>query len=358
MQPFWVQLDRFAASGQVFSLETLISGLTFDIIGTAVLEIDLDSQHIDPSKQSEVIKLFRELLQTYNDDKNNLPWWLAPLTFRKRQQLGKRIDALVKQIIQQKHKESKDQASFTNQSRSIVALSLQDIETLTPETLSEISDQVRSFLFAGHDSNSSVLQWIFYELSRTPRALKAVRDELDEILGPDPDPATICSRLAEHNEDLFPRMRYINAVIKETLRLHPSAGTVRMTDLGTGFTVHAPTGEKYCLDGLVMYPCHSIIHRDPNVYGEDAEDWVPERWLNETAKTIPSSAWRPFERGPRNCIGIELANLESRIIIAVVARKYDFVKIGLGESYINKHRKPVINEKGQYEVKSKLYNVS
>ena len=356
-EPFLSLLNRLSASGDEFSLSKLISNLTFDVIGAAVLEVDLNAQHLDRSKQGELIRLFADLLQTYNDDKNNLPWWVVPLTTLRRYRLAKRIDILVKGIIQQKYTEVKAEAEG-NRSRSIIALSFQDTESLTPQLLSETSDQVRSFLFAGHDSNTSVLQWVLYELSRTPRALQAVRDELDAVLGPESDPQLVCAALAENGEHLLPRMHYINAVIKETLRLHPPASTVRMTSPGTGFTVSAPAGEEYCLDGVIMYSCQSIIQRDPAVYGDTADDWVPERWLGEAAKSIPSTAWRPFERGPRNCIGLELANLESRIIIAIVARKYDFIKTGLGESALDENGLPVLNEKGQHKVKSELYNVS
>ncbi|KAJ0114964.1 hypothetical protein J7T55_004707 [Diaporthe amygdali] len=356
MEPFWKYLDQFATSEEEFSLEKLISNLTFDVIGAAVMGAQLNAQQRDSSKQGELIRLFAELVQTYNDDKNNLPWWIVPLTTRKRIRLAKRIDVLVKDNIQRRYAELKEEAKG-NRSRSIVALSFQDTETLTPQLLSETSDQVRSFLFAGHDTNTSMLQWAFYELSRTPHALKAVRDELDEVLGPQIEPSTICATLAERGEDILPRLHYVNAVIKETLRLHPPASTVRMTEPGTGFTVCTPTGEEYNLDGTIMYSCQSIIQRDPSVYGDTADVWVPERWLGEAAKSIPASAWRPFERGPRNCIGSELANLESRIIISIVARKYDFIKVGLGESVLDEKGYPTLDDKGQYKTKSDLYNV-
>lgn len=55
---------------------------------------------------------------------------------------------------------------------------------------------------------------------------------------------------------------------------------------------------------------------------------------------------------------MELANLESRIIIAIVARKYDFIKMGLGEIALNEKGLPTLDDKGQYRVKSELYNVS
>ncbi|KAI1299010.1 cytochrome P450 [Xylaria venustula] len=142
-----------------------------------------------------------------------------------------------------------------------------------------------------------------------------------------------------------------DAVIKETFCLHPPASTARMSPPGSSFTVKASNGEEYLMDGLVMYPCASIIQRDPNVFGDTADDWVPERWLGEAANSIPSSAWRLFERGPRNCIGLELANLESRIIVAIVARKYDFIKTGLGQSALDDHGLPVLNSKGQYQTR-------
>ncbi|KAI1346032.1 cytochrome P450 [Xylaria sp. FL0043] len=355
MGPFCDYLDRFSATGEEFSLEKLISNLTFDVIGAAVMEVDLHAQNMDGSKQSELVRLFSDLVQTYSDDNNNFPWWIVPLTTLKRHRLAERIDKLIKKEIQIKYAEVKEEAEG-NRSWSILALSFQDTPSLTPQLLSETSDQVRTFLFAGHDTNTSMLQWAIYELSRTPRALKAVRSELDEVLGRDTDPATICSILAERGQHLLPRMTYINAVIKETLRLHPPASTARMTKPGSGFVVKASTGEEYLMDGLIMYPCASIIQRDPGVFGDTADDWMPERWLGDAANSIPASAWRPFERGPRNCIGLELANLESRVIIAIIARKYDFTKTGLGEPVLDTNGLPILNSKGQYKVRSELYN--
>ncbi|KFA48316.1 hypothetical protein S40293_04497 [Stachybotrys chartarum IBT 40293] len=355
MEPFLEYLDQYAASGESFSLERLVSNLTFDVIGAAALEVDLNSQQMDRSKQGEITRSFADMLQTHNDDKTNLPWWVVPLTTWRRYRLADHVDSLIKDIIKQKYPELKKSVQ-ENKSRSIVALSLQDTETLTPELLTETADQVRTFLFAGHDSNSSALQWIFYELSRTPRALKAVRDDLDEVLGPGTDPRAVSAALIQNAEQVFPRLNYLNAVIKETLRLHPPASTVRMTAPGTGFTISLPTGEEYLADGLVLYACQSVIHRDPAVFGDNTNDWVPERWLGEATKSIPSSAWRPFERGPKNCMGLELANMESRIIVAIVARKYDFIKIGLGERVLDEKGFPILNDKGQYRAKSELYN--
>ena len=121
-------------------------------------------------------------------------------------------------------------------------------------------------------------------------------------------------------------MTYASAVIKETLRLWPPAGTARMIKAESGIIVRTTIGE-ISLKGVNVYNCAIMIQRDPAVYGETANNFVPERWLGDDANQLPSSAWRPFERGPRNCIGQELANIEARIVIALVARRYDFSKV-------------------------------
>jgi cytochrome P450 len=111
------------------------------------------------------------------------------------------------------------------------------------------------------------------------------------------------------------------------------------------------------------------------VYGDSKDEFAPERWLQDDELNMhlsqnkdhdryrearfvgPPSAWRPFERGPRNCIGQELAMIEARLILASVVRRYDFAKVGLGEFAMDENGQPALDSHGQYETKSKLYNV-
>ncbi|CAI7671679.1 unnamed protein product [Penicillium discolor] len=319
-QLFLMKLDHYASTNEDFPLDELCTNLTFDIIGAVTMDIDLHAQ-LGEENQSAIVRLFRKLGSTY-------------------------------QHIKEKFE---GQSTSHNPSRSVLALSLVETHELTPEVLDRTCDQLKTFLFAGHDTTSILLQWTFYELARTPHVLRCVCLELDEIFGTDSHPTHIRAQILEHGESVLQRMIYTSAVIKEILRLYPPAATARFSNPNTGLSVRLPDGQDMCLDGLMLYNCQSIIQRDQAVYGDKSDQFIPQRWL-ETGSTIPASAWRPFERGPRNCIGQELANIEALVILACATQRYDWEKVGLGSIKRDESGAPIEKENGQYEVQSELYN--
>ncbi|KAI7786122.1 hypothetical protein LA080_004506 [Diaporthe eres] len=357
---FLERLDSLCETGEAFDLMDYTSRLTFDIIGKVVMEADLDAQVSDQSKNSELVDLFETLLDSYNGERHNLPWWLTIQRVRRRAALSDRIAGLLRVIVRRKHAELHEQGKGNPKARSVLSLALQDVTSLTPSIMDETCDQLRTFLFAGQDTTSILLSWVFYELSRTPRALRAVHAELNNLLGPDTTPSAVRARLLGQ-EDLLQQMHYVSAVIKEALRLHPPGGTARVIPRGSGFTVRMPGGEQQCLDGLLVYNCQTIIHTDPKAYGDTADRFVPERWLAGGGdgggdSEIPPGAWRPFERGVRSCPGQELVNIEARVVIALAVRRYDFVKVGMGEVVLDDSGQPSLDERtGQYKVTEEVY---
>ncbi|RAH63904.1 cytochrome P450 [Aspergillus aculeatinus CBS 121060] len=389
-------LDEYARTGEEFSLEDRCTSLTLDIIGAATMDTDLDAQ-LPAHQQSPLARLYRQLLASYRRDSNvskfRLTWLLAPFILLRRRYLVRRIDALLQAHIETKFTELRtttaDKKSSSSSSRSILALSLHDTDHLTPQIIRETADQLKSFLFAGHDTTSILLQWTFYELSRTPRVLKAVRRELDALFGKETSsaPARVAEMLLAGGDEYLSQMTYTAAVIKEVLRLHPPSGSARYMPPGTGFTVTLPDGRTMCLDGVVMYNCATLVQRDEAVYGPTREEFWPERWLEGSADgfdgiksgdgaflddsgkkvgggggggggggQIPVSAWRPFERGPRNCIGQGLVNIEVRVILACTVRRFEFEKVGLGALARDAGGRPVLDAKGQFEVLEELFN--
>jgi cytochrome P450 len=417
---FCERLDRLAEKGTEFALEEYCTALTFDVIGmysrilsksvpkicghnfallenfeskvmtermhtgTVIMNEDFNCQQDDLTLHHDFVRHYRELLASYNGNfEGSLKSWLmTPFDRVKKQRISDKVDHFVKPIIQtqfQKLQKITTEAGGKghNSDRSVLTLSLQGVEELTPDLIQSKIDSLKSFLFAGHDTTSVMLQWAFYELSRTPRALAALRTEHDQLLGPDTDLNVVSQILAKNENEILTKLSYTSAVIKETLRLYPPAASARLAPKGSGFTLNTKDG-SYNVDGMVLYICHYAIQRDPAVYGETANVWIPERWLGDvytgsgedTTATVslddklkqdgkvPVSAWRAFERGPRNCIGQEVANIEARIILAMAARRYDFTKVGLGASKLSENeKKPILNQHGQYEIVEELYNV-
>jgi cytochrome P450 len=320
---FMGKLDVLAESKKEFELDPLCTNLTFDIIGDIVTNIDLKAQ--EPNTHT-IVYHFKELSKTFSDTGRAWLWANVPLRI-KRLYHSYCVDAAIKECIKEKFTEIKATQSIETKEtrdRSVLALALKDIDVLTSESLQITADQVKSFFFAGHDTTSILLQWLFYALSIHPGCLKAIRDEHDTVFG-DRNPGEV---FLSKPDETVKSLSYTAACIKEALRLWPPAASARLSIPGKGFKVRLSDGQEVCLDGTILYQCHYLIQRDPKVYGDTVNDFMPERWLgdHDTASTnrdeegsemgmskVPNSAWRPFERGPRNCIGQELANLVRNI---------------------------------------------
>ncbi|KAF3010273.1 hypothetical protein E8E14_002734 [Neopestalotiopsis sp. 37M] len=351
---FIEHLEKRAQTGEEFRLDELTTNLAFDVIGIVTFDMDLNAQV--PDNQSPVLTTYRDLSNAYNARDLTKHWMRRYFSEneRKIRSLDKKLDNILKENILKEHK--KLLAGDNTASRSVATLSLHGIEKLTPEMLQQTSDTCRGFLFAGHDTTSILMQWSFYELSKSPKAMKALKDELDEVFGKDPQPSSVINQLlAPGNSDLLNRLKYTDAIIKETLRLYPPGTTARLAPQGSGTTLTMPDGQKLVVDGLVLTPRALIIQRDPKIFGETKDDFVPDRWLGPEAANIPESCWRPYERGPRRCTGSELANMEAKVVLACIARRFDFVKVGLGELETDENGQHILDDKGYYKTKSTLF---
>ncbi|KAL0939601.1 cytochrome p450 [Colletotrichum truncatum] len=348
-------MEQKAASGEEFNIDEYTTNLAFDVIGIVTFDMDLNAQV--PGKQSKVLTTYRALSHAYIKRQEGKHWLRTYFTENERtiRRLDKELDTILKEEIVRQHKAFK--AGDVTASRSVAALSLHGIDQLTPEILQQTSDTCRGFLFAGHDTTSILLQWCFYELHRRPASALALKEELDEVFGSDPNPKSVIDQLSGHEAGkLLARLPYTDAIIKEALRLHPPGTTARVTPKGANYTLTLPNGQPLVVDGLCLSPRAYIIQRDPKIFGETRDEFRPERWLGPEAANIPESAFRPYERGPRRCTGSELANLESKVVLACLARRFEFVKVGLGELDLDEKGQPQLDEKGYYKTKSTLFS--
>jgi cytochrome P450 len=157
----------------------------------------------------------------------------------------------------------------------------------------ELRDELMTLLVAGHETTANELAWTFELLLRHPRAMKRVMEEIGGFGG-------------EPNIEKLP---YVDAVIKEVLRLRPVVPAV-----GRKLKRPMKVGAFEVPAGTLLVPSVWLTHRLPDVY-PDPERFDPERFLD---KKPDPYAWLPFGGGIRRCIGMAFALFEMRVVLATV----------------------------------------
>ncbi|PWY87956.1 fatty acid hydroxylase [Aspergillus sclerotioniger CBS 115572] len=191
-------------------------------------------------------------------------------------------------------------------------------DSQTGKGLSEdsIIDNMITFLIAGHETTSGMLSFVFYFLLKNAHAYKKAQEEVDRVIG----------RRKITVDDLS-KLPYINAVMRESLRLRPTAGIIKLHAHPIKNTEDPVTlaNGKYVLNkGESVSILLSKLHRDPKVYGSDAEEFKPERMLDENFNKLPPNSWKPFGNGMRGCIGRPFAWQEGLLAIALLLQNFNF----------------------------------
>ncbi|KAK7738318.1 hypothetical protein SLS53_006126 [Cytospora paraplurivora] len=176
--------------------------------------------------------------------------------------------------------------------------------------------QIRLFLFAGTDTTASIMVYVYHMLAKHPEWLRKLRDEHDEVFGRDPD---VAARVLKESPHLLNNCKFTVAFIKEVLRIYGPAGTMR-SGL-PGFTVTDHQGNEQPMDYAGANILHQALHVNPRVWPR-AKEFLPERFLVGPGDDLhpDPAAYRPFEQGPRNCIGQTLVWNELRVAVILTCR--------------------------------------
>jgi cytochrome P450 len=170
----------------------------------------------------------------------------------------------------------------------------------------ELRDQVMTLLFAGHDTTTSTVAFLFHELGRNPAALERLVEEQDRVLGGRvPTAAELVGELPE-----------LEMAMDETLRMYPPAwiGPRRSVE-DFEFAGHTIPG------GTMVDYCSWASHHLPDVF-EDPERFQPERFAPEAKARLPKGAYVPFGGGSRTCIGMRFGQLEIKAIATLVMQRF------------------------------------
>ncbi|MGP3973989.1 cytochrome P450 [Streptomyces sp. 8N114] len=170
----------------------------------------------------------------------------------------------------------------------------------------EVRDQVLVFFLAGHETTATATKFALHLLARTPDVQARARDEIDRVLG---------SRTPGVED--FDRLEYVQMVLKEAMRLYPSApGITRRSTADIEIAGHLIPA------GATVFLSPWVTHRHP-AYWKDPEVFAPERFAPGEEADRPRYAWFPFGGGPRACIGQYFGMLESVLAVSAILQKYE-----------------------------------
>ena len=333
---FTEKLAEHAEKGEVFRLEEDATRLTVDIICKVCLDQQLGTQR----GENAMITAFREQVHLVPNEGSQAPlkmWW--PSGIYRRWRNARVMNAYIDKVLEDRFAKDQPVANSaigmrSQRKRVIIDLALEEYRSQQADTekgqtkpASGIDrefkqaaiTQIRTFIFAGHDTTSSTICYAIYMLQKHPECLARIRKEHDDILGGVLD----TPQIIKDDPHIVNRLEYTMCVIRETLRLWPAASSTRTGD--PGLMLYDPkTGEALPTENILVWMVHYCQHRSQAIWGGSANVFDPSRFLPENASNLPENAWRPFEKGPRNCIGQDLALLEARIILAVVVRRFEF----------------------------------
>jgi cytochrome P450 len=282
-------------AGQEIDLAVEMQALVLRVIMAMLVNIDVREEKPDVA---DVIDGIVGQPVSVVEGLFNLPIDLPFTPYGKRMTSLRKGDLFIYELIGSRRASDEDRGDVLS-----ILLSATD-EAGRRMTDTEVRDALVSLIAAGYETTTNTLVWTLYLLSEHPSICRGVQAELASVLGGRmPTPADL------------PSLTFLDQVIKESMRLYPSAWTqgrcaVRDFELD-GYTIPA---------GTLLLFSQWALHRNPDLW-PDADCFRPERWNPRSQNTTPW-AYFPFGGGSRICLGKSLAQLELFLVLPIILQRY------------------------------------
>ncbi|KAJ9680892.1 hypothetical protein PVL29_020023 [Vitis rotundifolia] len=321
------KVKEFSDAGRVFDVQDILMKCTLDSIFKVGFGVDLNCLEGSSKEGNAFIKAF--------DDSNALVYWryVDPLwTLKRFLNIGseaslkkniKVMDDFVYNLIRSKRKQLAIQ-QYTNDKEDILSRFLLESQK-DPEQMNDryLRDIILNFTIAGKDSTANTLSWFFYVLTKHPLVQEKVVQEIREVMdcGDDDKAHGIEDFVAKITDGVLEKMQYLHAALTETLRLYPA---VPIDGRCADADDILPDGHKLKQGDGVYYISYAM-GRMSYIWGEDAKEFRPERWLNNGVFQ-PESPFKfvAFHAGPRICLGKDFAYRQMKIAAMTLLHFFRF----------------------------------
>ncbi|KAL8051076.1 hypothetical protein ABFX02_06G122000 [Erythranthe guttata] len=253
---------------------------------------------------------------------------------RKIEHLEMEIETLIWEAVKERERGPHDDV----ESKDLLQLILEgavnnndDVGNDDSSSKSFIVDNCKNIYFAGHESTAVAASWCLILLALHPQWQERIRDEVAQI---------ICGPNGRMDSDSIHKLKTVTMVIQEVLRLYPPAAFVSREALQETKIGHIVVPQGVCLWTLIP-----TLHRDPDVWGPDVNEFNPERFANGVSKACKMpQVYIPFGLGPRLCLGRNFALVQLKIVVALIVSKFTFT---LSPKYVHSPAYRMIVEPGQ-----------
>ncbi len=284
--------------GERIDLYTWTRRLALRVAMRALFGLDPDG---DRARFLDAAGLFERALSFYSSD-YLLRILRAPFTpWARMQRAARQLDTLI-------YSEISERRETGERGEDILSLLL-DAHDEDGTRLSDrqIRDEIMTLMFAGHDTTTSTVAFMFYELARNPDITARLLAEQDaQLAGGEPAASQLVSG----------DLHELELVLDETLRKYPPAWIGPRRSVAPfefqGHTVPARAFVNYC-----SWASHHL----PDVFS-DPEEFRPERFAPAARAALPKGAYVPFGGGSRTCIGMRFGQLEIRTIATLILSRF------------------------------------
>lgn len=285
-------------AGETRDIAREMMRLTLAIAGKTLFDADVESE------ADEIGEALTTTFALFNRVSLPFAQWLdrLPLPATKRfQKARQRLDSTIYRIINERRAAAVDRGDLL----SMLIAARDDEGDGTGMTDEQLRDEAMTIFLAGHETTANALTWTWYLLSQHPEVAARFHAEIDEALK---------GRLPSAED--FPRLRYTEMVLAESMRLYPPAWLIGRRALSdyqiNGYRIPARS---------ILLLSQYVTHHDARFF-PDPFRFDPERWTPEARESRPKFSYFPFGGGPRLCIGEHFAWMEGVLVLATIAQRF------------------------------------